>query len=208
MAVRKLRLSNKMRLILPPILLFVMLFAWMGFSIWLDHQAEQKAIQQSANSVRQTKKDTVVSVDNTFTVLMPCSNPDGPGINDQEGVTTTTYTCIFTNPDGSTQNRYYTSNKIYNTGQLTAGIEYDFCGTYTDGDTQEIMKNISNTQEIINGKQFRFCEYSGDKDTWLLTAKAISGESLQTYSVIGKASAMQGIEPVFRKYVDSLRYIN
>lgn len=187
---------EKVKLWLPPTLLFVVLFTWMGVSYYID--------QKRGNSSAQNSGTTQVNIEGYFTVELPCNPGDGIQSSGQDRTNTTTYTCTLMNDDGSIGNTYYTSNKVYeNDALITPEVDYVFCDTYTDNTTGEIMSGKTKYQKTINDRLFQFCEYAGDRGTELATAKTQRGQSLQTYAALGKGTSSRELADSVSQYLTS-----
>lgn len=181
-----------------------------GLISW--HHNHQAAIEKS-KFITANNSETKVSVDNTFSFLMPCApnQPSGvPELGDLGGIKSATYSCSQQDPQGSSTVFYEVKNEVYTTDKYNPLDFYKTCNNgqliYTD-DNGEQFTIIDNHVEDVHGINFAICNTSGNRGTVDIIAKAIKGNSLQYFWLETDSQHQQNIWLKFRGYLESFQYI-
>jgi hypothetical protein len=205
MTFRKQRLVQNLKLLIPAYLLFLVVFAGIGLSFYLDHRSSKP---EAPRAFVQKTGPSTVKVDGVYRATLPCPYPEGPKTNETGGASTVTYTCALVKSDGSLDRVFFASNKSYSpTATITPAADYAFCGTYTNDNTGEVMTDQGDVEQQVDGRTFRICTYKGNKGTLLYTAKTLTGNSLQTYTVFGNEMNMQHAAAEFDANVKDLKFL-
>lgn len=186
------------------------LLVWAGVSWYHTHQ--DKVAQTKFISTNNT--ESRVTVDNTFSFLMPCSPnlPSGhPTVSDSTDLKTTEFACTQEDSMGSFTISYTLENEVYKTNKYSPQDFYNNCNNnnlLNTNDTGEQFLVIDNHIENVHGIDFAICDTSGNRGTEDIIAKAVRGNTLQYFWQETDIQHVQNTWLKFRGYLESFNYVN
>jgi len=178
------------------------LLVWGLAGAWHNHQT---SVAQH-NDVTANNQQDRLTVDNTFSFLLPCTPSSKPLVTDDTDLKSTIVSCSEEDSTGATTYGYQLENEVYKTSRYSPQVEYSNCAAYTS-DQGEKFTVIDNHIEDVHGIQFAVCNTAGSSGTVDIIARAVTANTMQYFRLTTDTTHQNNVWLKYRGMLESFEYI-
>jgi hypothetical protein len=178
------------------------LLVWGLLGAWHNHQATIAQHQAVTDNNQQGR----VTVDNTFSFLLPCT-PDGqPMVTDSSDLRSTQVSCSQEDSTGASTFLWQLESEVYKTSKYSPQDDYTNCAAYTS-DEGEQYTVIDNHIEDVHGIKFAICNLAGSSGTVDIIAHAVTSSTMQYVRLVTDQQHENNVWEAFRGQLESFQYL-